>query len=137
MRRVSNDVSHAFARKLKATGVTVAEWVVLRQLYGLDEPAAPSTVATGVGLSRGAISKLIERLLEKGLLTRRASGHDRRYQEVELTPSGRVLVPRLIRLADDNDVEFFRVLTKSERSTLSLLLEKLAEMHGLTTTPID
>ena len=32
LRYVSNHVSHAFARKVEARGVTVAEWVLLRQL---------------------------------------------------------------------------------------------------------
>ena len=34
LRFVSNHVSHAFARKLLSSGVTVAEWVVLREMYG-------------------------------------------------------------------------------------------------------
>ena len=33
LRYVSNHVSHAFALKVAARGVTVAEWVVLRELY--------------------------------------------------------------------------------------------------------
>ena len=33
LRYVSNHVSHAFSLKLAARGVTVAEWVVLRELY--------------------------------------------------------------------------------------------------------
>ncbi|MEI9903207.1 MAG: hypothetical protein WDN06_03970 [Asticcacaulis sp.] len=33
MRFVSNHVSQAFARKVEAHGVTVAEWVVLRELF--------------------------------------------------------------------------------------------------------
>ena len=40
IRYVSNHVSHAFALKLAAVGVTVAEWVVLRDLY--DSENAPS-----------------------------------------------------------------------------------------------
>ncbi len=32
MRFVSNQVSHAFARKLEESGVTVPEWVVMREM---------------------------------------------------------------------------------------------------------
>lgn len=35
LRYVSNHVSQAFARKVEANGVTVAEWVLMRRL--LDE----------------------------------------------------------------------------------------------------
>jgi MarR family transcriptional regulator, transcriptional regulator for hemolysin len=42
--------------------VTVAEWVVLREVYGGDETASPSAIANLTGLTRGAISKLVSRL---------------------------------------------------------------------------
>jgi hypothetical protein len=45
MRLVSNNVSHAFARKLEASGVTVAEWVILREMFGGDDTTSPSIVA--------------------------------------------------------------------------------------------
>ena len=40
LRIVSNHVSHAFAGKLAAKGVTAAEWVMMRALYGKDPPSA-------------------------------------------------------------------------------------------------
>ena len=77
LRYVSNHVSHAFALKVAARGVTVAEWVVLRELY--DGESAPSAVADRLGMTRGAISKLADRLIAKGLIARRASAGDRRF----------------------------------------------------------
>ena len=61
---MSNHVSHAFAIKLAGVGVTVAEWVVLRELY--DAESAPSALAEQLGMTRGAISKLADRLIDKG-----------------------------------------------------------------------
>jgi DNA-binding transcriptional ArsR family regulator len=80
MRLVSNQVSQAFARKLGKSGVTVAEWVVLREMSEGSATTSPSSVAKLTGLTRGAVSKLIERLLKKGFVTRRESSRDRRYQ---------------------------------------------------------
>ncbi|MGZ3727553.1 MAG: MarR family transcriptional regulator, partial [Pseudobdellovibrio sp.] len=37
LRVVSNAVSHSFARKLAVSGVTVAEWVILREMYSGEE----------------------------------------------------------------------------------------------------
>ena len=54
LRQVSNHVSHAFARKLEAEGVTVAEWTMLRELYG-GHALGPSRLAERMGLTRGAI----------------------------------------------------------------------------------
>lgn len=138
MRVVSNHVSYAFARKLEGGGVTVAEWVVLREMYGSRQgTTSPSAVADLTGLTRGAVSKLISRLLEKGLVTRRESTSDRRYQDIGLTKAAIVLVPKLAKLADENDREFLAVLSKTERETLKEILKRIAALHKLTRMPID
>lgn len=137
MRIVSNAVSHSFARKLSNGEVTVAEWVILREMYSSDNKASPSEVASVTGLTRGAVSKLIDRLLNKGLVTRTESSEDRRYQDIKLTAKGLKLVPRLASIADENDAGFFDVLTKAEQKTLTNLLVKLAEVHQLNKNPME
>ncbi|MDF3822323.1 MarR family transcriptional regulator [Leptospira sp. 96542] len=137
MRIVSNHVSHSFARKLENKAVTVAEWVVLREMHECGGAIAPSYIADLTGLSRGAISKLVDRLLDKGFLTRKESSNDRRYQEIELTKEAMMLLPELASLADENDMEFFSVLSSGERKTLIQLLKKTAELNQLTKLPIE
>lgn len=137
MRMVSNNVSYSFARKLDASGVTVAEWVVLREMYAGNDSTSPSRVAELTGLTRGAVSKLVSRLLEKRLVSRKESTEDRRYQDIELTAKGSDLVPTLARLADENDDDFFSCLNRNERDTLKSLLQKLAEKHQIKTVPTE
>lgn len=137
MRLISNSVSLSFAQKLNASGVTVAEWVVLREMYDNQDETTPSNVAELTGLTRGAISKLISRLLEKSLVTRKESAGDRRYQDIKLTAKAISLVPRLAQLADENDEEYFSSLSKTERNQLMSLLKKLAEQHQIKTLPTD
>ena len=137
MRLVSNQVSHAFARKLETTGVTVAEWVVLREMSGGDAKTSPSAVAELTGLTRGAVSKLIERLLQKGFVTRREASRDRRYQDIELTPTAVALVPKLAKLADENDEAFFGVISPAERKVLRQTLIRIADFNHLSKPPIE
>jgi len=137
LRAVSNAVSQAFARKLAASDVTVAEWVILREMYSTQGHTSPSNVAELTGLTRGAVSKLIDRLLNKGLVTRTESSEDRRYQEIKLTVDAVKLVPKLARIADENDESFFSVLPQSERENLMNTLVKLAELHKLNISPIE
>ena len=137
LRVVSNAVSHSFARKLAASEVTVAEWVILREMYSSEDKTSPSIVAEMTGLTRGAVSKLIARLLHKGLVTRTEASEDRRFQEIKLTASAIKLVPKLAKLADENDESFFSVLTRSEQRDLMNTLQKLAELHKLNTNPIE
>ncbi|WP_210416307.1 MarR family winged helix-turn-helix transcriptional regulator [Leptospira idonii] len=137
MRLVSNQVSSSFARKLEKSGVTVAEWVVLREMFDCGDTFPPSQIAELTGLSRGAVSKLTDRLLEKKMVTRKESETDRRYQELKLTKEAKVLIPKLGVLADENDDQFFSVLTKAERKTLTDLLMKTAELNQFNKMPIQ
>ncbi len=136
LRYVSNHVSLAFARKVEAHGVTVAEWVFMRHLLEV-EALAPSRLAERMGMTRGAISKLSERLLAKTLVKRTDDRSDGRAHTLSLTPAGRALVPKLAALADANDAEFFDHLTPKERAGLLRVLKDVVEKRGLTRAPVD
>jgi DNA-binding MarR family transcriptional regulator len=136
LRYVSNHVSHAFTRKVETQGVTVAEWVLLREM--LDAGAAnPSLLADKLGMTRGAVSKLVSRLCRKELAERASSDGDRRYQTVKLTAAGKRLVPVLAQLADENDREFFGHLTPEETSWLVGIFEDIVRRQGWKDLPVD
>lgn len=136
LRFVSNHVSHAFKQKVERHGVTVAEWVVMRTLFDHTR-INPSNIAGALGMTRGAISKLLDRLSGKKLVRCDAVKPDRRFQTVELTPAGRALVPRLAALADRNDREFFASLTGPQRQMLMDLLQSTAKSRGLERIPVE
>ncbi|HSI42663.1 MAG TPA: MarR family transcriptional regulator [Xanthobacteraceae bacterium] len=136
LRAVSNHVSHAFARRLAAKGVTVAEWAVMRTLHG-REPMPPSRLAERMGLSRGAVTKLADRLIGKALLARTPDAEDGRMHALALTPEGAALVPELARLADRNDGEAFAALSAAERGSLEQMLKRLAAAARITAVPLD
>lgn len=136
LRMVSNAVSHDFARKVAGEGVTVAEWTFLRTLYDAGE-MAPSALAERMRMTRGAISKLADRLLEKQLIERTDNPGDKRTHSLSLTEAGRQKVPALAALADRNDAEYFGVLTTEERDALDRVLRALIERRGLSDVPVD
>lgn len=136
LRYVSNHVSQAFARKLESRDVTVAEWALLRELYGAGA-IAPSRLAERMGLTRGAVTKLADRLLAKGLAVRQANPDDARAQTLTITPAGRDLIPDLSALADTNDAEFFGHLSAEERRRLETTLKDIVERRGLTAIPLS
>ncbi len=136
LRYVSNHVSQAFARKVEAHGVTVAEWVLMRQL--LDEEAlAPSRLAERMGMTRGAVSKLADRLIAKSLLARASSRRCGRAQTLSLTRAGRSIVPKLAAVADANYAEFFDHLAPKERVALPRTLREIVEKRDLKSLPVD
>lgn len=136
MRFVSNQVSHAFSVKLAARDVTVAEWVVLREMYGRED-IVPSELADRLGMRRGAISKLADRLAAKSLMTRTANETDRRYQALTLSKESRRLVPKLAALADQNDAEFFGHLAPEERTAIEAAMREIVRRFGLKSVPVE
>ena len=136
LRFVSNHVSHAFSVKLEACGVTVAEWVLLRELFERDA-VAPSALAARIGMTRGAVSKLADRLVAKEFVSRTADDGDRRFQSLALTRAGRALVPKLSALADRNDAEFFGHLKPAERAAIEKAMKEIVRRRGLKTVPVE
>lgn len=135
LRFVSSAVSRAFAEKVEAEGVTVAEWVVLREVY--TEDTAPSVIAERIGMTRGAVTKIVDRLEEKELIVQRAGNGDRRYRRIGLTDNGKSLVPRLAQIADANDEEFFGYLTDKQRRELIETMQGIVRRQGLKTVPTE
>lgn len=137
LRLVSNAVSAAFAARLEGAGSTVPEWVLLRALFDAPAtaPSAPSALAARLGLTRGGITKIVDRLAAKGF-ARREGGDDGRARPVALTEAGRALVPALAALAEENEREFFDHLTEGEREALTRILRSVAERRGLSGAPV-
>ena len=135
LRLVSNRVSTSFARRLAELDVGVAEWVLLRELYDRAD-LSPSEIADALGMTRGAISKLEDRLAARALIVRTDDAADRRSHRLGLSAEGRLLVPRLAALADANDEEFFGDLDEATRDELLRALRVLAEIHQLTQHPL-
>ena len=136
LRFVSNAVSGAFARKLESKGVSVAEWVLMRELYGA-EALAPSRVADAIGMTRGAITKLADKLIAKGLVARTADESDGRAQTLALTAKGRALIPKLAALADQNDAEFFGDLDPALIETVKAAMKDVVRRRGLKSVPTE
>lgn len=136
LRVVSNHVSYAFARKLAAKNVTVAEWTFVRMLYD-EKPVSPSALAKTMGLTRGAITKLADRLIAKGFVARKSDQKDRRAQTLRLTAKGERIAPELAAMADENDAQWFGVLSGDERDSLERLLKDMAARFAITSLPID
>ncbi|NNM85917.1 MAG: MarR family transcriptional regulator [Phycisphaerales bacterium] len=137
LRYVSNHVSHAFMLKVQAKGVTVAEWALMREML-VTGPTHPSQLAQQLGMTRGAISKLLDRLGQKDFVRWSASsGKDRRYQSTTLTAEGKKIVPGLAQLADENDREFFGHMPSEQQCDFVRMLKDIVHRHGWKDIPID
>ena len=136
LRYVSNHVSGAFAQALQERQVSVAEWVALRHIYS-RERITPGELAELLGMTRGAISKVLTKLEDKQWIARASDQTDNRVQWITLTSAGQQILPELAQLADDNDAYFFGGLSQAEQATLRNLLKKLTQIHQWHSVPVD
>ena len=128
LRCLSNFVSHSFAERLANQGVSVAQWVVLRTLYDGDGLTL-NEAAKQVGVDKSTLSRMIERLVQKGLASR-SEGPDRRSVGLRLTSAGKKLVPKLAKLADENDEAFFHTLAARQRQEFLIVIQHLLTTNG-------
>ncbi len=116
LRQAAARVSQLQGAALSPHGVTLAEWTVLRGLYDLGA-TPPSALADACGLTRGAVTRLVDRLRAKRLVVRAGAGReDRRFQTIALTGAGATLVPVLAGLAEEAEARAFGHLLESERA---------------------
>lgn len=136
LRRVSNHVSGSFARGLNTRHTSVAEWVALCMLHA-RQGTTPAELADTLGLTRGAVSKILDKLEGKKWITRKAKPQDSRVQLLAMTRQARRILPQLAEIADQNDQQAFGSLAAEERTTLRRLLQKIADSHHLRDVPIE
>jgi MarR family transcriptional regulator, 2-MHQ and catechol-resistance regulon repressor len=114
------------AGSVKRTKLGDSDFRVLEVLLHKG-PLPVNTIGPKVWLTPGSISVAVDRLVKKGLVSRKDHPDDRRVRQVELTPKGRTLISRGFgeHAAAMEDVA--NVLSKSERLTLLRLLKKLGK----------
>jgi DNA-binding MarR family transcriptional regulator len=115
--------SRKFSRKLEQWGLIASEWAALRELYR-PTPISPLGVGRAIGMSKGGASKLIDRLVKKGLVTKKISQFDRRHRAVQLTQYGRDIVPSLAYSEQLASGRFFRRLRVKGRQRLMEALQR-------------
>ena len=90
-------------------------------------PLPVNTIGPKVFLTPGSISMAVDRLYEKGLVSRVDSETDRRVRVVSLTPKGRTLIRRVFNAHAQTMESLAQVLSDSERAHLVEALKKLGK----------
>jgi DNA-binding MarR family transcriptional regulator len=102
-------------------------WSGFRVLFvlWLAGPMEAKRVARLSGMSRAAVSALVNTLERDGLVSRRPSDRDRRAVSVELTDSGHDAITSAYAEHKEREQAWMSSLSKPERTILTGLLEKL------------
>jgi DNA-binding MarR family transcriptional regulator len=145
-------------RELIAAAVHSAATLVLRQLgYGArqsstsvsvlallenDGPTRISALGAAAGLSPPAMTGLVGRLHEEGLVMRFSDPYDGRATLIDITPSGRERRAQVERAVRDRVIELLDALPLEDQVTLSSamrvafpLIERLAQLPAQHPSP--
>jgi MarR family 2-MHQ and catechol resistance regulon transcriptional repressor len=114
------------AESIERTELGDSDFRVLEALLHKG-PLPVNTVGPKVWLTPGSISVAVDRLVKKGLVSRKDHPGDRRVRQVELTAKGRALITRGFKEHAAAMETVISVLSKNERLTLLRLLRKLGK----------
>jgi MarR family transcriptional regulator, 2-MHQ and catechol-resistance regulon repressor len=116
-------------RGIAETGISDTGFRVLEALLHKG-PLPANTIGPKVHLTPGAISVAIDRLLEKGLLSRVESPDDRRVRIVALTEDGKDLIVPIFRKHSAEIGRVFADATPKELQILESILKKVGKRAG-------
>jgi DNA-binding MarR family transcriptional regulator len=101
------------------------DWLVLSAIAD-GPPQTQLALAHALGLDKTTLTSLLDRLENRGLLTRTLDRHDRRARIPALTPAGRNTQQRVARARDETEAAVLHGFTSAERKLLRDLLGRLA-----------
>jgi len=114
----------AFDRRVRALGITRAQWLVLTRLHRY--PGASQTeLADMMEVERASAGRMIDRLEANGWVERRAVRRDRRIKRVYLTPEAERVHRRIWRVAEATVDEALADLSAREGAQLMKLLTRV------------
>ena len=108
---------------IEETGISDTDFRVLEALLHKG-PLPVNTIGPKVHLTPGSISVAVDRLLEKGFVTRVESADDRRVRIVALTKSGKDVIVPIFRKHAAETAKVFADANPKELQTLESVLKK-------------
>src|SRR3954470_14787498 len=126
MMKATRAISRYALANLEESGLGDSDFRVLEVLLHKG-PLPVNVIGPKVFLTTGSISTAVDRLYDKGLVSRADSKSDRRIRIVELTAKGRALITRLFDAHAKDMEELAHVLSDSERVQLVEALKKLGK----------
>jgi DNA-binding MarR family transcriptional regulator len=116
----------AFDRRVRALGITRAQWLVLTRLHR-HPGVSQSELAEIMEVERASAGRMIDRLEANGWVERRAFDGDRRVKRVFLTPEAERVHRRIWRVAEATVEDALRDLSAREGAQLMRLLTRVKQ----------
>jgi DNA-binding MarR family transcriptional regulator len=124
--RVRIELIDAMDRDLSKFDITAAQLMVLAFVANKEADSA-ATLCKSISYDPGAMTRMIDRLEQKGLIRRIPNPDDRRATNLEMTTAGSALYPQLLAAKESVQAQFLRGFGKDEVRQLEGLLNRMLE----------
>ncbi len=124
-------IRRRFSRFVEPHGISGQQYNVLRILRGAAPERLPTlTIAERMIEQAPGITRLLDRLERKGLVSRERCASDRRQVLCSITPAGRTLLAKLDGPIGKADDEALGEISAADLKTLIRILDAVREHHA-------
>lgn len=127
----AKQLSYEFFQSLKAHNITEQQYNVLRILRGFhsEAPLCIGFIKERMLDKDSDVSRIIDRLYDKGMVSRKENSDDRRLKTIEITDSGLALLDRLYDCEKKADT-LLKNLSEPEIAEFNRLLDKIRTLQS-------
>ena len=126
LHQLAQSMRRRIDQRMATLGLTAAQWVPLWHI-GLHGPLGARELAQAIGIDAGAMTRLVDRLVSKGLVERARDRSDRRAVCLSLTDAGEAVAAKVpAELAAVNN-DFLRGFDDAEWQQLRHLLRRMLD----------
>ena len=115
--------------------ITPRQFNILRILRGEGKPLSTLQIRQRMLDKMSDTSRIVDRLVKKGMVRKTPNAEDRRLVDVVITPRGKKLLEKIDPLENEVD-KMISHLTQEEASTLNSLLDKLRNVMPVILLPL-
>jgi DNA-binding MarR family transcriptional regulator len=133
LNRVRTEMLAALDRELAADKrlapleLSAAQYIVLATLAGAAERMSAADLCKDISYDAGAMTRMLDRLEAKSLISRARCTHDRRLTYLALTEEGKAAFPRMREISIGVLNALLRGFTKAEARQLEASLGRMLE----------
>ena len=123
---------------MKKIGLTTPQLLLLQSIKSRGEDSIRE-LSLDVNLSQATVTSILDRLVGKGLVTRKRSTQDKRKVHAYLTEEGKNIVKKAPPLLQESFIQQFRKLEEWEQHMIVSSLQRVAAMmdaHKIDAAPV-
>ena len=134
MNQISMALFFEETQPLDLTSVQYAALNMIQEVPGIDQASLSNMIA----FDKTTIVKVLDRLVDKSLITRTRSETDRRLNHLHVTPKGTQVLKEIHPMLDRSDKRILAPLSESDQRKFMEMLSRLVQVNNIySRAPLD